>query len=88
MSGILIAFFISPTFQRRNDREEIRRRLAMGNEDDYLSKNYAVGAGAAAAAASAVEHRPSRKPSLQSRLQSGKSPFVSHRKHWNESPVN
>lgn len=69
MSGILIAFFISPTFQRRNDREEIRRRLAMGNEDDYLSKNYALGA-------AALEHRPSKKPSLQSRLQSGKSPSV------------
>lgn len=43
--------------QRRTDREEIRRRLAMGSEDDYYS-GY---------------DRPGRKPSLQSRLQSGKT---------------
>lgn len=43
--------------QRRNDREEIRRRLAMGSEDaDYYSN----------------EQRPTgKKPSLQARLQSG-----------------
>jgi Schwannomin-interacting protein 1 len=41
--------------QRRNDREEIRRRLAMGEEAD----------------------RPGgRKPSLQSRLQSGECQIV------------
>ncbi|CAH1102983.1 unnamed protein product [Psylliodes chrysocephalus] len=40
-------------YKRRTDREEIRRRLAMGSEDDYYSD------------------RPGRKPSLQSRLQSG-----------------
>lgn len=39
--------------QRRTDREEIRRRLAMGTEDEYYTD------------------RPGRKPSLQSRLQSG-----------------
>lgn len=43
-------------FQRRTDREEIRRRLAMGSEDDYYG-GY---------------ERPGRKPSLQARLQSGK----------------
>lgn len=43
-------------FQRRTDREEIRRRLAMGSEDDYYN-GY---------------ERPGRKPSLQARLQSGK----------------
>ncbi|XP_077296065.1 schwannomin interacting protein 1 [Arctopsyche grandis] len=42
--------------RRRNDREEIRRRLAMGTEqDDYYS----------------LGDRPGRKPSLQARLQSG-----------------
>lgn len=40
---------------RRTDREEIRRRLAMGNEDDYYG----------------ACDRPGRKPSLQARLQSG-----------------
>ncbi|CAD7086437.1 unnamed protein product [Hermetia illucens] len=44
--------------QRRNDREEIRRRLAMGAEDDYFSKIV-------------NQDRPGRKPSLQSRLQNG-----------------
>ncbi|XP_022918764.1 schwannomin-interacting protein 1 homolog [Onthophagus taurus] len=39
--------------RRRTDREEIRRRLAMGSEDEYYND------------------RPGRKPSLQSRLQSG-----------------
>ncbi|XP_060516873.1 schwannomin-interacting protein 1 homolog [Cylas formicarius] len=39
--------------RRRTDREEIRRRLAMGPEDEYYMD------------------RPSRKPSLQARLQSG-----------------
>lgn len=43
--------------QKRNDREEIRRRLAMGAEDDYLTKISAT--------------KPGRKPSLQSRLQEG-----------------
>lgn len=45
--------------QKRNDREEIRRRLAMGAEDDYLTKISAT--------------KPGRKPSLQSRLQEGLS---------------
>lgn len=45
------------TFQKRNDREEIRRRLAMGAEDDYLTKISTA--------------KPGRKPSLQSRLQEG-----------------
>ncbi|PNF23414.1 hypothetical protein B7P43_G10600 [Cryptotermes secundus] len=41
--------------QRRNDREEIRRRLAMGSDaDEYYGGE-----------------RPGRKPSLQARLQSG-----------------
>lgn len=43
--------------QKRNDREEIRRRLAMGAEDDYLTKISTA--------------KPGRKPSLQSRLQEG-----------------
>lgn len=43
--------------QKRNDREEIRRRLAMDAEDDYFNK--------------VVSDKPGRKPSLQSRLQSG-----------------
>lgn len=47
--------------QKRNDREEIRRRLAMGAEDDYLSKIPA--------------NKPGRKPSLHSRLQGGKFEF-------------
>lgn len=46
--------------QKRNDREEIRRRLAMGAEDDYLTKIQTTKSG--------------RKPSLQARLQEGK-PF-------------
>lgn len=41
--------------RRRTDREEIRRRLAMGNEEDYYNGC----------------DRPGRKPSLQARLQSG-----------------
>lgn len=42
--------------KRRNDREEIRRRLAMGSEDaDYYSN----------------DQKPGKKPSLQARLQSG-----------------
>lgn len=44
--------------QKRNDREEIRRRLAMGAEDDYLTKISTA--------------KPGRKPSLQTRLQEGK----------------
>ncbi|XP_076035745.1 schwannomin interacting protein 1 isoform X2 [Oratosquilla oratoria] len=40
--------------RRRNDREEIRRKLAMGVDDEFSAEN-----------------RPMRKPSLQSRLQSG-----------------
>lgn len=47
--------------QRRNDREEIRRRLAMGAEDDYFSKLVSNNV------------RPGRKPSLQSRLKNGKN---------------
>ncbi|PNF23412.1 hypothetical protein B7P43_G10600 [Cryptotermes secundus] len=44
-----------PFIQRRNDREEIRRRLAMGSDaDEYYGGE-----------------RPGRKPSLQARLQSG-----------------
>lgn len=43
-------------FQRKTDREEIRRRLAMGSDgDDYFCSG----------------DRINRKPSLQSRLQSG-----------------
>lgn len=49
---ILMLFFY---LQRRTDREEIRRRLAMGNEDDFYNNC----------------DRPGRKPSLQARLQSG-----------------
>lgn len=45
------------SFQRKNDREAIRRRLAMGEEDDYFSDLAAS--------------RPVRKPNLQSRLQNG-----------------
>lgn len=60
-------------FQRRNDREEIRRRLAMGSDaDDY----YGV-------------ERPGRKPSLQSRLQSGMNLqicFMNETMSDNESP--
>jgi len=40
---------------RRTDREEIRRRLAMGNEDEYYNGS----------------DKPCRKPNLQTRLQSG-----------------
>lgn len=47
--------YIFCLFQRRNDREEIRRRLAMGSDtDDYYGGE-----------------RASKKPSLQARLQSG-----------------
>lgn len=49
--------FIFSLLQRKNDREAIRRRLAMGEEDDYFS-NLAAS-------------RPVRKPNLQSRLQNG-----------------
>lgn len=45
--------------QRKNDREAIRRRLAMGEEDDYFTNLAAV--------------RPIRKPNLQSRMQNGKN---------------
>jgi hypothetical protein len=46
------------TFQKRNDREEIRRRLAMGAEnDEYYSMGHT--------------DRPGKKPSLHSRLQNG-----------------
>lgn len=45
------------SFQRKNDREAIRRRLAMGEEDDYFMDLAAS--------------RPIRKPNLQSRLQNG-----------------
>ncbi|XP_059612962.1 schwannomin-interacting protein 1 homolog isoform X2 [Phlebotomus argentipes] len=44
--------------RKRNDREEIRRRLAMDAEDDYLTRPL-------------HSDKPGRKPSLQSRLQSG-----------------
>lgn len=44
--------------KKRNDREEIRRRLAMGADaDEYFSMGHT--------------ERPGKKPSLQSRLQSG-----------------
>ncbi|CAB3250142.1 unnamed protein product [Arctia plantaginis] len=44
--------------RKRNDREEIRRRLAMGADaDEYYSMGYT--------------DRPGKKPSLHSRLQSG-----------------
>ncbi|XP_012550036.2 schwannomin-interacting protein 1 homolog isoform X1 [Bombyx mori] len=44
--------------RKRNDREEIRRRLAMGADaDEYFSMGHT--------------ERPGKKPSLQSRLQSG-----------------
>lgn len=49
--------------QKRNDREEIRRRLAMGAEDDYLTKISTA--------------KPGRKPSLQTRLQEGMKQFSS-----------
>lgn len=49
---------INLLLQRKNDREAIRRRLAMGEEDDYFSDLAAS--------------RPIRKPNLQSRLQNGK----------------
>jgi Schwannomin-interacting protein 1 len=49
--------FSFPPLQRKNDREAIRRRLAMGEEDDYFT-NLAAS-------------RPVRKPNLQSRLQNG-----------------
>ncbi|CAO1346737.1 unnamed protein product [Diamesa hyperborea] len=45
--------------KRKNDREAIRRRLAMGEEDDYFTNLAAV--------------RPIRKPNLQSRMQNGKN---------------
>lgn len=51
---------VSPSLvslQRKNDREAIRRRLAMGEEDDYFTDLAAS--------------RPIRKPNLQSRLQNG-----------------
>ncbi|CRL01352.1 CLUMA_CG014480, isoform A [Clunio marinus] len=44
---------------RKNDREAIRRRLAMGEEDDYFTDLAAS--------------RPIRKPNLQSRLQNGRN---------------
>ncbi|KAF0287419.1 Schwannomin-interacting protein 1 [Amphibalanus amphitrite] len=50
------------SFYRRNDREAIRRKLAMGHEPEE---------GAAAAMGAAAGVRPGRKPSLQSRLQGG-----------------
>lgn len=54
---LINGFFSLFLLQRRNDREAIRRRLAMGEEDDYLTS---------------AHQRPIRKPNLQSRLQSGK----------------
>lgn len=51
-----LSFVLFP-FQRKNDREAIRRRLAMGEEDDYFTDLAAS--------------RPIRKPNLQSRLQNG-----------------
>lgn len=50
-------FLLSFIPQKRNDREEIRRRLAMGAEDDYLTK---------------ISAKPTRKSSLHTRLQEGK----------------
>lgn len=65
----------SALLRRRNDREEIRRRLAMGTDpDDYRS--YHV-------------DRPGRKPSLQTRLQSGMNLqicFMNETASDNESP--
>lgn len=55
--NININLFVLHSTQKRNDREEIRRRLAMGAEDDYLTKLSTA--------------KPGRKPSLQSRLQEG-----------------
>lgn len=59
--------------QRCNDREEIRRRLAMGNDtDDYYGSD-----------------RTGRKASLQSRLQSGMNLqicFMNETISDNESP--
>lgn len=57
--------------QKRNDREEIRRRLAMGAEDDYLTKISTA--------------KPGRKPSLQSRLQEGKCEFLICQTSYNQS---
>lgn len=54
INGFFFALF---SFQRKNDREAIRRRLAMGEEDDYFTDLAAS--------------RPIRKPNLQSRLQNG-----------------
>lgn len=71
MSRIIIACpfpCLLSNLQRRNDREEIRRRLAMGNEDDYLSRSYALSTG----------DRPTKKPSLQSRLQNGECDLALH----------
>ncbi|KAL4712818.1 hypothetical protein ACJJTC_011888 [Scirpophaga incertulas] len=46
--------------RKRNDREEIRKRLAMGGDyDEYYSLGYT--------------DRPGKKPSLHSRLQNGKN---------------
>lgn len=49
---------INFTFQKRNDREEIRKRLAMGaDSEEYYSLGHI--------------DRPGKKPSLHSRLQNG-----------------
>lgn len=57
--GLLeIKTFYCLFLQKRNDREEIRRRLAMGSDYDYFGR--------------AHSDRPTRKPSLHSRLQGGK----------------
>lgn len=55
---MFLVFLIGGTReQKRNDREEIRRRLAMGAEDDYLAKISAT--------------KTTRKSTLQSRIQEG-----------------
>lgn len=54
--------FASLTSQKRNDRKEILRRLAMGSDYDSHTKT----------------DKPNRKPSLHSRLQGGKYLFKNH----------
>ncbi|KAG4070745.1 hypothetical protein HA402_010971 [Bradysia odoriphaga] len=61
--------------RKRNDREEIRRRLAMGSDYDYFGRTHS--------------DRPTRKPSLHSRLQGGMNLqicFMNETASDNESP--
>lgn len=63
---------------RRNDREEIRRRLAMGDDQEYFKRSAAM-----------PGDKPARKPSLQSRLQNGMNLqicFMNETVSDNESP--